>query len=69
MLSALTIICAQTQVLQPQLVRMDGFADSDRGHLETGLAARITAARGLDASVRALSGMSKDSTGPLVVGG
>jgi hypothetical protein len=54
LLSALTVVCAQTQLLQRQLARMDGFAASDRTRLVKGLAAILTAARALTASASKL---------------
>jgi hypothetical protein len=57
LLSALTVICAQTQLLQRQLAHMDGFAESDRARLVKGLAAILTAARALTASARQLPGI------------
>ena len=60
LLSALTVICAQTQLLQRQLARMDGFAESDRARLVKGLAAILTAARALTASARQVPGIRED---------
>jgi hypothetical protein len=59
LLSSLTVICAQTQLLQRQLARMDGFADRDRARLGKGLAAILTAARALTASARHVPGIRK----------
>jgi hypothetical protein len=59
-LSALTVICAPTQLLQRQLARMDGFADGDRARLVKGLAAILTAARALTASARQVPGIRED---------
>ncbi len=53
-LSPLTVVCAQTQLLQRQLRKMDGFADGDRQRLETGLAVILRAARALGASIEHL---------------
>ncbi len=60
LLSALTVICAQTQLLQRRLARMDGFAESDRARLGKGLAAILTAARALTTSARQLSVIRED---------
>jgi hypothetical protein len=60
LLTALTIICAQTQLLQRRLARMDGFAESDRARLGKGLAAILTAARALTASARQVPGIRED---------
>ena len=60
LLSALTVICAQTQLLQRQLARMDGFAESDRARLVKGLAAILPAARALTASARQVPGIRED---------
>ena len=60
LLSALTVVCAQTQLLQRQLARMDGFAESDRARLVKGLAAILTAARALTASARQVPGIRED---------
>jgi hypothetical protein len=46
--SGLTIIGGQTQLLQRQLGRMDGFSDGDRQRLGAGLAVILTAVRGMD---------------------
>jgi hypothetical protein len=54
LVSALTIICGQTQLLQRRLGRMDGLADGDRQRLEAGLAMILTAARALDATIAEL---------------
>lgn len=56
LLSSLTIVCGQTQLLQRQLRRMDGFSDGDRQRLETGLAVILTAARALGTRIADLSG-------------
>jgi hypothetical protein len=45
----LTIIGGQTQLLQRQLDRMDGFSERDRVRLGTGLFKILTAARALRA--------------------
>jgi hypothetical protein len=60
LLSALTVICAQTQVLQRQLGRMDGFTESDRARLGKGLATILTAARALTASARQVPGIREN---------
>jgi hypothetical protein len=60
LLSALTVICARTQLLQRQLARMDGFTESDRARLGKGLAAILTAARALTASTRKVPGIRED---------
>jgi uncharacterized Rossmann fold enzyme len=60
LLSSLTVICAQTQLLQRQLARMDGFADGDRARLVKGLAAILTAARALTTRARQVPGIGQD---------
>ena len=60
LLSTLTIVCGQTQLLQRQLRRMDGFSDGDRQRLETGLAVILTAARTLGASIEHLPPSRED---------
>ena len=60
MLSSLTVIRAQTQLLQRRLARMYGFADGDRARLVKGLAAILTAARALTASARQVPGIRED---------
>ena len=63
LLSTLTIVCGQTQLLQRQLRRMDGFSDGDRQRLETGLAVILTAARTLGASIEHLPALREDRDG------
>ena len=60
LLSSLTIVSGQTQLLQRQLRRMDGFSDRDRQRLETGLAVILTAARALGASIEQLAPSAED---------
>jgi hypothetical protein len=60
LLSALTIVCGQTQLLQRQLRRMDGFADGDRQRLEAGLGVVLTTARALGASIEQLAVTPED---------
>ena len=60
LVSALTIICGQTQLLQRQLRRMDGFSDGDRQRLAAGLAVILTAARGLDSTIAHLPVIRED---------
>lgn len=61
--SSLTIIRGQTQLLQRQLQRMDGFADGDRARLEAGLAVILASARALGARVAALPAIRKERDG------
>jgi hypothetical protein len=60
LLSSLTIVCGQTQLLQRQLRRMDGFSDGDRQRLETGLAVILTAARALGTNIERLAPIAAD---------
>jgi hypothetical protein len=60
LLSSLTIVCGQTQLLQRQLRRMDGFSDGDRQRLEAGLAVILTAARALGARAEELPALRED---------
>ena len=61
--SSLTIICGQTQLLERQLRRMDGFSDGDRGRLEAGLAVILDSARALNARIAQLPAIHEDSDG------
>jgi uncharacterized Rossmann fold enzyme len=60
LVSAVTVICGQTQLLQRQLGRMAGFSDGDRARLAAGLAVILTAARGLDSIIGQLPRIHKD---------
>jgi hypothetical protein len=60
LLSSLTIVCGQTQLLQRQLRRMDGVSAGDRQRLETGLAVILTAARALAIRIEDLPGLRGD---------
>ena len=56
--SSLTLIQAQTQLLQRQVRRMDGFSDGDRQRLEAGLAMILASARALGAKIDDLTTIS-----------
>jgi hypothetical protein len=60
LVSALTIICGQTPLLQRQLGRMHGFSDGDRQRLAAGLAVILTAARAMDTTVAQLPVIRED---------
>jgi len=60
LISALTVISGQTQLLQRQLGRMDGFSDGDRALLEAGPAVILTAARAIDTTIAQLPGIHED---------
>jgi hypothetical protein len=64
LLSSLAIVSGQTQLLQRQLRRMDGFSDGDRERLETGLEVILTAARALGTRIEDLPGLrdARDET-------
>ena len=64
LLSSLAIVSGQTQLLQRQLRRMDGFSDGDRQRLETGLEVILTAARALRTRIEDLPGLrdARDET-------
>ena len=49
--SSLTLIQGQTQLLQRQVRRMDGFSDGDRQRLEAGLAMILASTRALGAKI------------------
>jgi hypothetical protein len=53
-------MCVQTQLLQRQLGRMDGFEDGDRQRLAAGLAVIVTAARALDTTITQLPAIHED---------
>jgi hypothetical protein len=60
LVSAVTVICGQTQLLQRQLGRMDGFSEGDRQRFVAGLAVILTAARGLDTTIARLPAIHED---------
>ena len=57
----LTVIGGQTQLLQRQLDRMDGFSERDRVRLGTGLFKILTAARALRAWMADLPGIRENN--------
>ena len=49
--SYLTVICAQTQILQRRVARLDGLAARDRERLDIGLAAIFTSATAMSTTL------------------
>ena len=60
LVTSLTIICGQTQLLQRQLGRMDGVSKPDCERLVAGLPIILTAARELDATIGAVCTMQEE---------
>ena len=60
LLSSLTIVSGQTQLLQRQLRRMNGVSAGDRQCLEMGLAVILTAAHALGTRIEDLPGLREE---------